>query len=145
MKLVVVTKTFWSDVGVGNAAREIARELVRLGVELITVIHADAVVTPNEPRANVTPIAIRGRNSLLMCIPLIDSYLLSRRAARIIRSLQKDYGDDYIVHCHNLFPYAFLSTEERRASSVTTIHDTIRGGLERFCKEKPLYAFKLYS
>lgn len=146
MRMLIVTKDFWSDVGAANAAREVAKELVRLGVELITIIHDDSItITSAEPRPKTAPKAIHGANTLLMRLPQLANYVLSRRAATILRSMQKDLGDDCIVHCHNLFPAAFLKNEvgERRASFVTTIHGTIRGELERFCKEKPVHPREL--
>jgi glycosyltransferase involved in cell wall biosynthesis len=144
--MLIVTKDFWSDVGVANAAREVARGLVKLGVELVTIIHDDSVtITSDELKPSIAPEAIHGGNTLLMRFPQMANYLLSRRAARMLRSMQKDLGDDYIVHCHNLFPAAFLKGEliEKRARFVTTIHGTIRGELERFCKEKPVHPREL--
>jgi len=43
LRLIVVTTHFWSEVGIGNAAMELTEELLRLGVELIAVIHGDRV------------------------------------------------------------------------------------------------------
>jgi hypothetical protein len=34
MKLVVVARAFWSDVGEANAAREVTTELVKVGLDL---------------------------------------------------------------------------------------------------------------
>jgi glycosyltransferase involved in cell wall biosynthesis len=144
--MLIVTKDFWSDFGMANAAREVAKGLVNLGVELITIIHDDSVtITSDEPKPSIAPEAIHGGNNLLMRFPQMANYILSRRAARILRSMQKDLGDDCIVHCHNLFPAAFLKNEliERRAEFVTTIHGTIRGELERFCRERPVHPREL--
>ena len=144
--MVIVTRDFWSDAGVANAAREIASELVKLGVELVTIIHADSVTsTSAELRPRIAPEAIHEGNDLLMRLPQLANYILSKRAARILRSMQKKLVSDCIVHCHNLFPSAFLGNEleKGRTVFVTTIHGTIRGELERFCREKPVYPREL--
>lgn len=144
--MLIVTRDFWSDVGAANAAREVARELVRLGVELVTIIHDDSVIiTSNEPRPKIPPKAIHGSNTILMRLPHLANYILSKRAARILRSMQKDLRDDCIVHCHNLFPGAFLKNEleEKRATFVTTLHGTSKGEIKRFSKEKPVHPREL--
>jgi len=134
--MLIVARYFWSDFGEANSARELATELVKLGVELVTVIHI------LETKDNTGAISIRSENSLLKRLPQMASYLLSKRAARILRSIQEDLGNDCVVHCHNLFPDAFLGNEleRRRAPFVTTIHGTttMRGELQRFIKEKPV-------
>lgn len=144
--MVIVTRGFWSDVGAANAAREIASELVKLGVELVTIIHTDSVIgTSDELRPRIASEAIHDGNDLLMRLPQLANYIISRKAAKILRSMQKRIGSDCIVHCHNLFPSAFLGNElgKGRTVFVTTVHGTIRGELERFCREKPVHPREL--
>jgi glycosyltransferase involved in cell wall biosynthesis len=143
--MLIVTRDFWSDHGAANAAREVAKGLARLGVELITIIHEDSVITSDGPTPTIAPKAIQAANASIMQIPQLANYIRSRRAARILRSMQEELGDDCIVHCHNLFPFAFFRNELRKSGAkfVTTIHGTIRGELERLCRERPLHPREL--
>jgi hypothetical protein len=76
--LVVTTKTFWSNVGPGNAARELAKELVKLGVDLVAVVHADShVESAQEPIPNKEPIPID-----VPLPPPLRYYLVSKEGSK---------------------------------------------------------------
>jgi len=149
LRLIVVTTHFWAEVGVGNAAMELTKELLKLGVELIAVIHGDRVTRAqrlncaHEFGLDKQSICIEVKNNSLL-IPL-RPYLLSKRAAKSLKSLQKDYGKDCVVHSHSLYPSAFLKNRntERNATFVTTLHGTFQGELERFRKEMPFHPLEL--
>jgi glycosyltransferase involved in cell wall biosynthesis len=115
---------------------------MKLGVELSTVVHNDPPTTvAGETKVDAPAISISSGNSLVTRMPQMGDYVLSKRAAEILRSIREDLRNDCVVHCHNLFPHAFLGKEleKRRASFVTTIHGTTRGELQRFRKERPMH------
>jgi glycosyltransferase involved in cell wall biosynthesis len=140
LQLIVVTPHFWSEVGVGVAARELTHELMKLGVDLIAVIHGDthACSYVNNTHESIRTISI-GRKDNLLLTPF-RIYLLSRRAAESLKSLQNDYGKDCVVHSHSVFPSALLGNayEQMEATFVTTIHGIYARERERFKKEMPV-------
>ena len=146
LQLVVVAKAFWSDEGQANATREVTKELVKLGVELVAVVHADSYVNSlHEPIPDKTPISIDIKHNLITRAPPISRYLMSRRAAKVLNSIRKDFGRDCVIHSHNLCPSAFSGNghEETKAIFVTTIHGTAEGEVERFKKEMPVHPREL--
>ena len=145
MKLVVVTQGFWSDEGQANATREVTKELVKLGVELVAVIHTDRCVDHlQEPFPNRSPMSIASE-SLLLSRPPLKYYSLCARAATSLRFLKQDLDSDCIIHCHNLIPSAFLDTDKNRmkAQFLTTLHGTPNGEVERFARELPVHPREL--
>jgi glycosyltransferase involved in cell wall biosynthesis len=145
MKLVVVARAFWSDVGEANAAREVTTELVKLGVELIAVIHADSHVKGRqEPIPQKTRVPISVEHGLLSRPPL-SNYCLSARAAKMLKLLRKDLGTDCVIHCHNLAPSAFSTCRcvETEAKFFTTIHGMPDDELRRYSKEMPVHPREL--
>ena len=145
MQLIVVTSDFWSEVGVGTAARELTKELTKLGVNLIAIIHSDtrAPLYVNNAHKPIRAISIDIKNNLFLK-PFRRS-LLSRRAAESLKLLKNDYGNDCVIHSHSLFPSAFLRNayKEMNAAFVTTIHGTYEGERERFKKEMPVHPQEL--
>jgi len=147
MKLVVVAKAFWSDVGEANAAREVTAELVKLGVELITVIHADSHVKGRRepiPQKTLSPINVEHG---LLSRPPLNYYCLSARAAKILNLLRKDLGTDCVIHCHNLVPSAFSTCRclETSAKFFTTVHGMADDEVRRYSKEIPVHPRELIS
>jgi glycosyltransferase involved in cell wall biosynthesis len=145
MKLVVVARAFWSDVGEADAARELTTELVKLGVELIAVIHADShVKSPYQPFPQKTLMPLSMGHGLLSKPPL-DWYYLSARAAKTLMLLRRDLGTDCIIHCHNLVPTAFSTCKcvETDTKFFTTLHGTFNGEVERFSREIPVHPREL--
>jgi glycosyltransferase involved in cell wall biosynthesis len=145
MKLVVVTRAFWSDVGEANAARELTKELVKLGVELIAVIHADPHVNGrHQPSPKKTPMRMSIGHGLLSKPPLAW-YYLSARAAKTLMLLRKDLGNDCVIHCHNLIPTAFSDCKctETGTKFFTTLHGMFNGEVERFSREMPVHPREL--
>jgi glycosyltransferase involved in cell wall biosynthesis len=140
LQLIVVTSDFWSEVGVGTAASELTKELTKLGVNLIAIIHSDtrAPMYVNNADKPIRAISIETKNNLFLK-PLRIS-LLSRRAAESLKLLKNDYGNDCVIHSHSLFPSVFLGNayKEMNAAFVTTIHGTYEGERERFEKEMPV-------
>jgi glycosyltransferase involved in cell wall biosynthesis len=147
MDLVVVTRAFWSDVGEANAAREVTKELVKLGVELVTVIYADSHVKGQHepiPRKILESTSV-GRGILSM--PPFYDYRVSARAAKMLKLLRKDLGTDYVIHCHNLVPSAFsdYKSVETDARLFTTVHGMYDDEVRRYCKEMPVHPRELAS
>ena len=141
MRLIVVAPTFWSEDGTGTAVRELTRELVKLNVDLVSIIHADPNVSSvYEPAPERTPIFMGGGHHWFSNRPPFKFYLFSRRAAKQLKSMRRDYGDDCVIHSHTLFPSAFLGNniEEKELAFVTTIHGTAEGEMERYGKEMPI-------
>jgi glycosyltransferase involved in cell wall biosynthesis len=147
LKLIVVTRAYQRarEAGVGVATSELTHELTKLGVELVAVIRSDASVRSRVNNAyDPTPtlsIEIKD-NSFLKPF---EKYLLSRRAVEPLKLLQKDYGEDCVIHSHSLFPSAFLGNvyKEMNVIFVTTIHGTYEGERERFKKETPVHPLEL--
>jgi glycosyltransferase involved in cell wall biosynthesis len=133
------------EAGAGVAATDLTQELMKLGVDLVAVIRGDASArlhVNNAPDPVPTmSVEIKG-NSLLKPF---DKYILSRRAVESLKLLQKDYGDDCVIHSHSLFPSSFLGNvyKETNAIFVTTIHGTYEGERERFKKEIPVHPLEL--
>jgi glycosyltransferase involved in cell wall biosynthesis len=147
MDLIVVTRAFWSDVGEANAAREVTKELVKLGVELVTVIHADSNVKGRHepiPQKTLEPISVdRG----ILSMPPFYDYRVSARAAKMLKLLRKDLGTDYVIHCHNLVPSAFsdYKSVETDARLFTTVHGMYDDEVKRYFKEMPVHPRELTS
>jgi len=146
LRLIVVTTHFWSEVGVGSAARELTKELVKLGVDLIAVIHGDSGEKANcahEFGLDKASITIDVKDNLFLR-PL-RPYFLSKRALKSLKLLQKDYGEDCVIHSHHLYPSAFLEKSNKDGHSVfvTTVHGTLLGEIERFRKEMPTRPLEL--
>ena len=147
MQLIVITQTYQrtGEAGVGVAASELTQELVKLGVNLVAVIRSDASTHWHVDNAYdpTRTISIEIRNNSFM--KPFETYFLSRRAVESLKLLQKDYGDDCVVHSHSLFPSALLGNvcKEMNAIFVTTIHGTYEGERERFRKEMPVHPLEL--
>jgi glycosyltransferase involved in cell wall biosynthesis len=145
LQLIVVTWHFWSEFGVGVAASELTHELMKLGVDLIAVVHSDthACSCVNNAHEPIRTISIKRKDNLFLTP--FRRYLLSRRAAESLKLLQNDYGDDCVIHSHSLFPSAFLGNayKEMDAPFVNTIHGTYAGERERFRKEMPMHPQEL--
>jgi glycosyltransferase involved in cell wall biosynthesis len=147
MNLVVVTRAFWSDVGEANAAREVTKELVKLGVELITVIHADSRVKGrHEPIPRKILKSISVEQGILSRPPFYD-YRVSARTAKMLKLLRKDLGTDYVIHCHNLVPSAFsdYKSVEPNARLFTTVHGMYDDEVRRYWRELPVHPRELAS
>lgn len=145
MQLLVIAKAFWSDEGQANATREVTKELVKLGVELLTVVHADSHAGYlGEPRTLISPISVDIKHNFLARVPPIVDYSLARRAARVLRSMQENIGPDCIVHDHGIHSSAYLDSEMKpKPFFVNTIHGTEEGELERFKREMPVHPREL--
>jgi len=142
LRLVVVTPHFWSDVGVGNAVRELTNELVKLGVDLAGLIHADPYVSNTYPS---TPIISVETKENFFTGPYRE-LLISRRAAHSLKLLVKsNHGDDCVVHSHSLYPSALIGKgcKEMDAAFITTVHGINAGEIERFRKEMPVHPQEL--
>jgi glycosyltransferase involved in cell wall biosynthesis len=141
MRLIVVTRSFWAEDGTSTAARELTAELVHLGVDLVTVVHANPCVSSvHKPKSEKTPVLIDMKNNWFLRRPPFEQQLLSRRAAKVLKLLQKEFGRDCVIHSHSLFPSAFCENDcEKKATFVTTIHGTAEGEIERCGKEIPLH------
>jgi glycosyltransferase involved in cell wall biosynthesis len=141
MQLVVVAKNFWAEDGTSAAATELTRELVKLGIDLVTVVHANPCVSSvHEPKPEKAPVFIDVKDNWFLRRPPFEQNLLSRKAAKLLKSMQNEFGRDCIIHSHSLFPSAFCGNNcEKKAAFVTTIHGTGEGERERCKKEMPLH------
>jgi len=113
---------------------------------LVAVVHADSYVNSlHEPIPDKTPISIDIKHNLIARVPPISRYLISRRAVKVLKLIQKDFGDDCVIHSHNLFPSVFSGSdhEETKAIFVTTLHGTAEGEIERFKNEMPVHPREL--
>jgi len=145
MKLVVVARAFWSDEGQANATREVTRELVKLGVELLVVLHADSHVDSlQEPVAQMSPVSIDVKHNFIGQRTPLGYYNISRRAARVLESLRKDARSECLIHSHHFFPSAFIRRSEGSPQFfLTTIHGTVEGEVKRFKREMPIHPREL--
>jgi len=147
LQLIVVTRAYQRarEAGVGVAASELTHELMKLGVELVAVIRSDASARSHANNAHdpLPTISIEIKDNSFL--KPFEKYLLSRRAVESLKLLQKNYGDDCVIHSHSLFPSALLSNvyKEMKAIFVTTIHGTYEGERERFRKEMPVHPLEL--
>jgi glycosyltransferase involved in cell wall biosynthesis len=145
--LILVTQVYQSPraSGVYVASSELTQELMKLGVDLVAVIRSDASTRSHSNNAyDPTPtISIEVEDNFFL--KPFKKYLLSRRAAESLKLLQKDYGDDCVIHSHSLFPSAFLGNVRKETSAifVNTIHGTYEGERERFKKEMPVHPLEL--
>jgi glycosyltransferase involved in cell wall biosynthesis len=145
MKLVVVARAFWSDVGEANAAKALTMELVKLGVELIAVIHAETHIKSQGQLFSEKALMPMSIGHGLLSRPPLALYYLSARAAKTLMLLRKYLGTDCVIHCHNLVPTAFLNSKYvvNGPFFFTTLHGTLNGEVERFSREMPLYPYEL--
>jgi len=147
LQLIVVTRAYQRarEAGVGVAASELTHELMKLGVELVAVIRSDVSVRShvNNTYDPTQTLSIEIKDSSFL--KPFEKYVLSRRAVGSLKLLQKDYGEDCVIHSHSLFPSAFLGNvyKEMNAIFVTTIHGTYEGERERFKKEMPVHPLEL--
>jgi glycosyltransferase involved in cell wall biosynthesis len=147
LQLIVVTQAYQRarEIGVGVAASELTQELVKLGVELVAIIRSDASARlhVNTTFGSTPTISTEIKNNSFL--KPFEKYLLSKRAIESLKLLQKDYGDDCVIHSHSLFPSAFLSNvyKEMKTIFVNTIHGTYEGERERFKKEMPMHPLEL--
>jgi glycosyltransferase involved in cell wall biosynthesis len=143
LKLIVVTPYFWSEVGIGNAVRELTKAMVKIGVELVAIVHADPhAKNVHPPVDEERHFSIDLKGNWLLKKPLFKNIILSRAAAKMLKCVQKDYGN-CVIHSNNLFPSYFLENSLEKASFVTTIHGTAEGEIERHWKELPLHPREL--
>jgi glycosyltransferase involved in cell wall biosynthesis len=147
LQLILVTQVYQSarTSGVNVASSELTQELVKLGVDLVAVIRSDASTRSHVSNVyDPTPtISIEMEDNFFL--KPFKKYLLSRRAAESLKLLQKDYGDECVIHSHSLFPTAFLGNVRKETSAifVNTIHGTYEGERERFRKEMPVHPLEL--
>lgn len=141
LQLIVVTPHFWSEVGVGNATRELTQELMKLGVDLVAVIHGDSHV--NNVHEPIPAISIGVKDNLFLR-PFACA-ILSKRAVDSLKLLQNDYGDDCVIHSHSLYPIALLGNGYKKTNAifVTTVHGFNASERERFKKEMPVHPQEL--
>ena len=147
LQLIVVTRAYQRarEVGVGVAASELTKELMKLGVDLVAVIRSDASARSHVNNAYdpIRTISIEIKDNSFL--KPFEKYVLSRRAVGSLKLLQKECGDDCVIHSHSLFPSALLGNvyKETNAIFVTTIHGTYEGERERFKKEMPVHPLEL--
>jgi glycosyltransferase involved in cell wall biosynthesis len=147
LQLIVVTRFYQRvrEAGAGVAASELTQELMKLGVDLVAVIRGDASARLHANNAHdpVRTMSVEIKDNSLL--KPFEKYLLSRRAVESLKLLQKDYGDDCVIHSHSLFPSSFLGDvyKETNAIFVNTIHGTYNGERERFKKEMPVHPLEL--